>query len=76
MRTKYFKIMVSVLTVTAVITLHLSMRKKTNWGVLMEENIEALTSLEVGDSSYYPCVKAKGYCIIGGVCIYGIALEQ
>jgi len=75
MKTKYFKIVVSVLTVAAVITLYMSIRKKTNWDVLMKENIEALTTLEADDSSN-PCVTAKGYCIIDGVCIYGIALEK
>lgn len=75
MKTKYFKVIVGVLTIIVVITLHLSIRKQTNWDVLMKENIEALTSLET-DNPYYPCVRACGYCIIDGVCTYGIALKE
>lgn len=67
MQKKKLKIMVFLLlAVGVVISLSLSVRQKTNWDVLMKENVEALTTPEA-DNPYYPCVKAHGFCIINNI---------
>lgn len=72
MQKRSSKIMVSLLLVAGVlINLHLCFRQETDWGMLMKENVEALTTPE--DNPDYPCVKAHGFCIINGIEKVGIA---
>lgn len=73
MQKRSSKIMVSLLLVVGmVISLYLCFRQETNWGMLMKENVEALTTPE--DNPDYPCVKAHGYCFINGIKIENIAI--
>lgn len=66
MRNKFLKIVRFILLMVGVVfCLSLSFRQKTNWGKLMEENVEALTTPE--DNPDYPCVKAHGFCFINGI---------
>lgn len=74
MKKKYLKMVgYALLGVGMVISINLSVRQKTNWSRLMKENVEALTSPEI-ENSYYPCVKAMGFCFIHGVEKNGIAI--
>lgn len=73
MRNKYLKIIgLLLLGLVGVISLNMSVSNKTDWGKLMEENIEALTTPE--DNPYYPCVKAPGMCLRAGIKVKGVVL--
>lgn len=74
MKKKYLKIAMFVLLVVGIaISLNLSIRQGTCLATLRLGNVEALTSPEA-ENPYDPCVYAKGYCLIGGIKIKGIAL--
>ena len=74
MKKKYLKIIGFVLLVAGVtISINLGVCQTTNWGVLMRENVEALTSSET-ENPDYPCVPAKGFCCIHGIEKYGVAI--
>lgn len=72
MQKKKLKIMVFLLLAVGVVFC-LSFHQNTNWGKLMKENVEALTTPE-GDNPYYPCVKAHGFCFINGIRKDGIII--
>ncbi|MCQ4875233.1 NVEALA domain-containing protein [Butyricimonas paravirosa] len=74
MRNKYLKIVTFMLLVAGVtISLNLSIGQGTSLATLKLGNVEALTSPET-ENPYDPCVKAKGFCLIHGLDIGGIAL--
>lgn len=76
MKNKYLKIVGFVLVVAGVaVSLHLGVHQEMNWGKLMRENVEALTTPETEKPSYY-CIQAKGFCFLNGIRINGIELFE
>ena len=76
MRKKWLKIGVFVILLSwMMMNLNMGINTRKGESSLKMTNLEALAAPESGGGNpYYPCVKAKGCCLLGGLDIEGITL--